>query len=327
MADFRLRARRTIASGPPPNLLFGEMAYSDADQKFYIGRADTEQPPATFDGTPTDYSGAIAGLEQGLIETGESLSVVQLNQLSQAGAIAALSTDLATLVTSNATQDTAIAALGTATGNQAAAIATLATSDAAQAQAIAVLNAAIDRPWHYVGSTEPLTPHAGFKWWEVTSSGASVEQWEWDADVLRWVGIKTNSRPFSVSGTGNLFTAVSVAADLPDPTGPILMMGFQGVAWINTTANASNYYILRNQLNIRDPASDSTTNGAAFITLSGQSQNLDQAGTNLTVASSAKSLHNVPSGIIGFRLWVAATGSPGAVRITVSVLYKRVRKV
>lgn len=30
--------RRTQGSGPPPDLLYGEIAYSDADQTLYIGR-------------------------------------------------------------------------------------------------------------------------------------------------------------------------------------------------------------------------------------------------------------------------------------------------
>lgn len=38
MSTDRYRHRRTLGSGPPSDLLFGEIAYSDADQTLYIGR-------------------------------------------------------------------------------------------------------------------------------------------------------------------------------------------------------------------------------------------------------------------------------------------------
>ena len=34
----RQRLRRTLGSGPPPDLLFGEPAYSDADGLLHVGR-------------------------------------------------------------------------------------------------------------------------------------------------------------------------------------------------------------------------------------------------------------------------------------------------
>lgn len=42
-----IRIRRTLGSGPPPDLQFGELAYSNADQRLWIGRP-TGQPPASI---------------------------------------------------------------------------------------------------------------------------------------------------------------------------------------------------------------------------------------------------------------------------------------
>jgi hypothetical protein len=43
----RYRHRRTRRTGPPADLLYGEIAYSDADQTLYIGRPDG-LPPIVF---------------------------------------------------------------------------------------------------------------------------------------------------------------------------------------------------------------------------------------------------------------------------------------
>ncbi len=40
MSTQRQRQRRTLGNGPPPDLLFGELAYSDGDGLIHVGRAD-----------------------------------------------------------------------------------------------------------------------------------------------------------------------------------------------------------------------------------------------------------------------------------------------
>jgi hypothetical protein len=41
-----IRIRRTLGQGPPPLLLFGELAYSDLDQVLWIGRPQGRPPLA-----------------------------------------------------------------------------------------------------------------------------------------------------------------------------------------------------------------------------------------------------------------------------------------
>jgi hypothetical protein len=49
MSDTTLRAKRTVGTGPPPDgLQFGEVAYADGEEAIYVGRADSQQPPARF---------------------------------------------------------------------------------------------------------------------------------------------------------------------------------------------------------------------------------------------------------------------------------------
>ncbi len=54
MSDVNLRAKRSVGSGPPPTLLFGEIAYSDADQAIHIGRAEAGQVTSI---TPANVEG------------------------------------------------------------------------------------------------------------------------------------------------------------------------------------------------------------------------------------------------------------------------------
>lgn len=41
---YRYRHRRTLGSTPPPDLAYGEIAYSDENQTLYVGRPDNEPP-------------------------------------------------------------------------------------------------------------------------------------------------------------------------------------------------------------------------------------------------------------------------------------------
>ncbi|MBD1876247.1 hypothetical protein H6F75_22430 [Nodosilinea sp. FACHB-131] len=50
MTEREIRLRRTLGSGPPADLAFGEAAYSEEDETIYVGRANEEDPPAAFKG-------------------------------------------------------------------------------------------------------------------------------------------------------------------------------------------------------------------------------------------------------------------------------------
>ncbi|MGB3135405.1 MAG: hypothetical protein WBB18_01255, partial [Nodosilinea sp.] len=62
MTAIRVQARRTAASGPPPNLLFGELAYSDGDRQLYVGRPDSISP-TIFQSDLSPIYNAIAALQ------------------------------------------------------------------------------------------------------------------------------------------------------------------------------------------------------------------------------------------------------------------------
>lgn len=173
-AGIRVKAKRTTGSGPPPGLLFGEMGYSDADQQFYIGRADTEQPPTTFGGSSTDYSAAIANLTN-------DLATLDSSQAAQGQAIELLTT-------ASDSQADAIAAIATEQDSQDAAISVLATVNSEQAAAITALLA---RPsgygFTYDQQAEPLTPTAGQTWRERSNAGLIVGAWEWSGSL--WLSV------------------------------------------------------------------------------------------------------------------------------------------
>lgn len=241
--SFRLRAKRTTGSNPPPGLLFGELAYSDANETFYIGRADPAQAPAAFEGSPTDYSQAIAEL------------------------IA----DLATLNDSQAAQDTSIATLNAATDSQADAIgavfASTNTLNGALLSLAADVQAALEtkandadlavvsktgaysdltglptlfsgayadlsgkpalfsgaysdltgRPtipagFTYDQQTEPVGPVAGATWRERSAGGLIVEEWEWTGSV--WCSL-TRTTVSDVAITGGAASYPGIAFEAP----------------------------------------------------------------------------------------------------------------
>lgn len=199
MTAFRVQAKRTTNSGPPPDLEFGELAYSDADQQFYIGRADVEQPPATFDGNPTDYGPAIA----------------------------TLTTDLATLDTSQAAQDTAIAAIEVEQGTQNNAIATL--------QALPITHG-----FTYDQTAEPVNPAIGATWRERSAGGLIVGEWEWSGSL--WLSSERYAPLYSglsASATGNNVMSVY-------PAFPVLLTGYSvNLGTLLSPQDSSNYWRFR----------------------------------------------------------------------------------
>ncbi|MBD2107424.1 hypothetical protein [Nodosilinea sp. FACHB-13] len=48
MTEREIQLRRTLGSGPPDDLVFGEAAFSDVDLVLYVGRANEDDPPAAF---------------------------------------------------------------------------------------------------------------------------------------------------------------------------------------------------------------------------------------------------------------------------------------
>ncbi|MFQ4139631.1 hypothetical protein PGN35_025305 [Nodosilinea sp. PGN35] len=204
------------------------------------------------------------------------------------------------------------------------AIATLTTSDAAQAAALATLQAqTVTYGFTYDQQDEPSSPAVGSTWRERSSGGLIVAEWEWSGSL--WLSIRTFSRPFTVLASGNTFTAVAVTAELLDPAGAYLYMGFRGTAWANALTNSSNYWQLRAQANRRSPSSDSVTDGNAYVTLANATPATVNVEGQSVVNLQASEVFQYPSGLVGFRLWAQMVGAPGSLRLILSILYRRVR--
>ncbi|MBE9159724.1 hypothetical protein IQ265_23225 [Nodosilinea sp. LEGE 06152] len=142
----RLKAKRTTGSGPPPELLFGELGYSDADQQFYIGRANPALPPSTFGASeaplaPVAFSGAYADLTgiPTLTDYGPAIAALTTSDEAQNTAIDGLAADIALLDSSQTTQDISIAAIEDEQGAQNNEIASLITTTGNQAATLAAL--------------------------------------------------------------------------------------------------------------------------------------------------------------------------------------------
>ena len=56
MTTERYRHRRTRGSGPPPDLLWGEIAYSDGDESIHVGRHDGTTKSFTTNPAPTNHT-------------------------------------------------------------------------------------------------------------------------------------------------------------------------------------------------------------------------------------------------------------------------------
>lgn len=291
----RFRVRRTPASGPPAGLLFGEIAYSDADQLLHVGRVAPTDPPASFGGNPTDYGPAIA----------------------------TLTTDLSTLDTTTGEQATAIASFASALTTQAAAIETLEETQFSGAYGdltgLPTLfsgaygdlagKPAIPYGFTYSQSAEPSSPDIGATWQEL-SSGLTIGLWMWTGSL--WASmVQIESGPVAsvaASGAGDKFD------------GPIL--GFRALITSITyksniaAGNATNFYTVeawecRPQAAIGGAnvkiADMGTTNGANTLTVA----------TNFLMGSNDDSFR------IALRL--TATGAPSNGRHYCTARYRRVR--
>lgn len=177
----------------------------------------------------------------------------------------------------------------------------------------------------YDQQTEPLNPAAGETWRERSSGGLIIGEWQLDNEALRWVEIVTRSQSFMAAGTGSNFGLVPIQSGILDPLGTILYLGFKGNFWINTTANASNYYEQRLMTYQKEPATDSIVGGNSFSLLTPYSAAITVPNTNVPYSVSTKQLISRPGGLIGFRSWVNPVGTPGSFRSIGSVLFKNVR--
>lgn len=347
MTGFRLQAKRTTNSGPPTDLIFGEVAYSDSDQEFYVGRPTG--PPSTFQSDLTPITDGIAALAT--TTTDQAAVLVAL-----ANSDALQDTALAALISNDLTQDTAIGSLIDTTTDQAAAIATFETTaqlnvrDTAnrsrdnhtgtQAAAtvtglatVATSGAYGDltgRPtvpygFTYDQQAEPVGPAAGATWRERSSGGLIVNEWQWDDEVFRWVEVITRSQIYNVSASGQTFSPFAVQGGILNALATILYLGFKGVFWISTTANASNYYDHRMMTYQKETASGSDVTGGAFTLLTPYASAVMVANTNVPFSVVTKQLISRAGGLIGFRLWVVPTGAPGTFRTIGHVLFKNVR--
>ncbi|MGG6237221.1 hypothetical protein ACQ4N7_01170 [Nodosilinea sp. AN01ver1] len=126
------------------------MAYSEADQAFYVGRPEPE-PPTTFLPVNSDQSAAIDALAADIASLDSSQTIQDI-------AIAAIEAD-------ESAQNTAIAALSAASSGHTDAIATLQTRPTA---------------FTYDQQAEPSSPAAGATWRERSAGGLIVETWQWD---------------------------------------------------------------------------------------------------------------------------------------------------
>jgi len=92
----KIKLRRTLASGPPADLAFGEVAYSDADERLHVGRADGS---ATTFGGDTDLSPITESIAALATETQAALALKAPLTVTQ-GTIAygaSVNLDMATL--------------------------------------------------------------------------------------------------------------------------------------------------------------------------------------------------------------------------------------
>ncbi|MBE9155381.1 hypothetical protein IQ265_00775 [Nodosilinea sp. LEGE 06152] len=232
MTAFRVQAKRTTASGPPAELEFGEVAYSDADQQFYVGRANPALPPSTFGATEAPlatvaFSGDYSDLNDAPPDYGPAIAALTSSDAAQGTAIDGLAADIALLDSSQTTQDLAIAAIEADEDAQNAAIATLATTTGDQAQAIAALNTSQTaqntaiatlqtRPltygFTYDQQTEPTTPAAGATWRERSAGGLILGEWEWSGSL--WLSVSEYDSG-GVPEFGNIANSTIFRAALP----------------------------------------------------------------------------------------------------------------
>lgn len=157
MTERKVLARRTLGSGPPADLLFGEIAYSDGDKQFYVGRPESEAP-TTFQG------------DLDLTPITEELAQLAATTNNQGTAIAALAA-------SDSAQNTSIATLGSG-------LITLNNSQTIQGEAIATLQARpIVHGFTYDQQAEPISPPVGATWRERSVGGLILNVWEWTGSV------------------------------------------------------------------------------------------------------------------------------------------------
>lgn len=201
---YRLRAKRTTGSNPPTEMLFGELAYSDANKRLYVGRSNGSL--ATFE---SDLS--LAPITESIAVLSTDLDTLRNSQTVQADTIALISSTLDS-------QADLLGQLSAASTNQGDYLITFAANvqSALESKAntsglslVAFSGAYGDltglptlfsgayadlsnKPTITFGFTydqvlEPSGPVAGATWRERSSGGRIVGEWEWSGSA--WIGL------------------------------------------------------------------------------------------------------------------------------------------
>ncbi|PSR12329.1 hypothetical protein C8255_26750 [filamentous cyanobacterium CCP3] len=342
---YRLRAKRTLGSNPPADLLFGELAYSDTNKRLYIGRSDGS--PCTFE---SDLS---------LSPITDGLAALETSQGAQDSAIALLATtasdqgdvisSLAPVATSGAYADLTgqpslfsgayadltgqpslfSGAYADLTGKPSLfsgayadltgrpTLAPVATSGAYVdltgkpslfSGAYADLTGRPTLAFTYDQQTEPVGPAAGQTWRERSSGGLVVGEWEWIASVSEWVNLTTYQiDSLVVVGSGTAGSTGLVGFSTRKRY--IASSTIQGFYFSGNAINTNNFYVFTPQIAIFN-------NGPTF--------NLPNATLNGSNVDSTA----FPNSVVNFgslSVFRAPTGTPGQTRYVVSLKVRDVR--
>ena len=314
---FRLRAKRTLGSNPPADLLFGELAYSDANKRLYIGRADGS--PCTFESdlSLSPITDGLAAIEAEQGTQNDAIDLLNAASNSQADAISLLATTASTqndsieaLTTNDAVQDTAIATLNTITSGQAATLAALAP--VASSGSYSDLTGKPSLAFTYDQQAEPSAPAAGATWRERSSAGGLiVGQWEWLSTYAVWASIaRYDIESPVVLGSGS--TAASIAG-FSTKRRLIVSAQAQHTFFSGTALSGTNYYNLVPILTTYENSNLYTLNEVS-----------------LTFNSGSSIILTAPVGVIydcgGLRLSRTAVGAPGQIRSQISLVCRDVRQ-
>jgi hypothetical protein len=315
MTAFRVQAKRTTNSGPPPDLEFGELAYSDADQNLYVGRADSDDPPTTFEGNTTDYGPAIALLNAASDSQADAIGALATSTSTLNGALVSLAADVQIALGTKANDaDLAVVAKSGAYGDLSG-LPTLFSGAYGDLTELPTLfsgvygdltgKPTIPHGFTYDQQTEPSSPPAGATWRERSAGGLVVGQWEWLSAFAEWVSLTTYELS---SGASIGTTAGGNVSGYCAPIKRLIVSRYVvGIFFNGNTFNASNFHTFTPQL--------------ANQPISG-TQNLASVAMNSNSGVSNKAVVNAIYTFSDLSIFRAQTGTPGNSR---SVLTLEVR--
>lgn len=356
-SSFRLRAKRTLGTEPPADMLFGELAYSDGDQQLYIGRPTG--PPATFISDLTPLTDDIEAL--GTTATDQALELAALATTDTARAV-----ELAALATSDTAQDSAIAALILNDSTQDTEIGSLTTNDTAQDAAIATfettaqLNArdtanrsranhtgtqaaatvtglaavatsgaytdlsgkpTVPYGFTYDQQAEPVSPATGATWRERSAGGLIVGDWEWNSTPALWLSVQ-EFRQFFNPNFGALSSVQTFSVGLVQDSASSRYYIKKIRAFYRQSAvplNATNFYTMTISATTMEGVNGATTYGTFLVDTPSINQYIEINLNTLLLATYS----NGP--VAGITIRSTVTGSPGGVRFGYVTYYRFVR--